>query len=116
MDEDRYRALPKEPRTMGRWQVISQIHPATPLSLVLSIGLFGFALFNVREMAQQGPQGSAAVGYAWLAVVWFFLYAPLTLISLIGTPRKVRGFAYLVLLFPWGMMWIIDRIVRYLAA
>lgn len=105
---------PRESGTLPRWLVISQIHPATPLSLAISIGLAGFALFNLREMIQQGPQGSAAVGFAWLSAGWFFLYLPLTVISLIASARNWRtfAFAFLVALFPWGMFWLIDVIVR----
>ena len=80
-DENSYCALhekpPNEAQSVPDWQIldrpaqISRFLPATLCSLFISISLFGTALVNVREMAQQGQQGSAAVGFAWMTVIWF---------------------------------------------
>jgi hypothetical protein len=87
----------------------SRRNPATLLSLTVSIALFAYVIFGleIRDIAEHGEQGGAAVGYSWLVFAWLFPYLPLTAASLVTTPRKERGFAYFVMLFPWGMMILI---------
>jgi hypothetical protein len=96
----------------------TRYNPATLLSLTLSAVLFAYVIFglDIREIARHGEQGSAAVGYSWLIFAWLFAYLPLTVASLFTTSRPERGFAYLVMLFPWGMMLLIGGAVAWLRA
>jgi hypothetical protein len=98
----------------------SRYNPATLLSFTLSVVLFAGVIFelasDLREIIRQGQQGSFAVGYTWAVFAWLFAYVPLTVASLVTTPRPERGFAYLVMLFPWVMMVLISGFVAFYRA
>jgi hypothetical protein len=103
---------------VAKMSIRTQFNPAHTAKPHAVHRLFAYVIFglDIREIARHGEQGSAAVGYSWLVFAWLFAYLPLTVASLVTTPRPERGFAYLVMLFPWGMMLLIGGAVAWMRA
>jgi hypothetical protein len=112
--------MANQDQAMSKISIRSRYNPATLLSLILSVILFAFVISELasdfREILRQGQQGSFAVGYTWAVFGWLFAYVPLTIASLVTTPRPERGFAYLVMLFPWVMMVLISGFAAWYRA